>query len=255
LRTRQLVKTLACDKVLWRVRYEPQQVSITGTVVDPKRVLSGVFITLRAPAGLKSQAPTESQGKYCVDNFVSRLYELSFVREGFETVGRTLPIPGESSNLDVTLAGGRISTSVDVTDVAGEMTGSSTAVSDRDISSQIGVVRQRTLQERGLNDLAAAVENVSGVSVHVRYGVYERCMIDEYAQQSGNDFLHIDGMAPTGNRPQTQLDHIEEVLVLKGRNAVLLGGAGASQGGMGNVIRKQAQATRTGDQPYRAGVT
>jgi outer membrane receptor for ferrienterochelin and colicin len=65
---------------------------------------------------------------------------------------------------------------------------------DRDIPSQISVVTQQTLQKQGLHYLASALENVSGVSVQVQYGVYEWHTIDGFAQLSGNDFLYINGM-------------------------------------------------------------
>src|SRR5579883_823100 len=230
-----------------------QQLSISGTVGDSRGVVPGVDITLRSPEGARSETRTDGEGKYKFDGLRSGPYELSFVREGFETTVRTVTLAGESSTVDVTLALGRIATSVEVTDTAGKTTGSRMDVPDRDIPSQISVVTQQTLREQGLNDLASALENVSGVSVQVQYGVYEWYTVDGFAQQSGNDFLYIDGMTLTGNRPQTQLDNIEEVQVLKGPNAVLYGGAGASQGGMVNVIRKKPQATPVAELLYRGG--
>jgi outer membrane receptor protein involved in Fe transport len=40
----------------------------------------------------------------------------------------------------------------------------------------------------------------------------------------------IDGMTLMGNRPQTQLDNVEEIQVMKGPDGVLYGGADASMG-------------------------
>jgi iron complex outermembrane recepter protein len=253
LNTRRIVRMVVCSLALWWGHCDAQQLSVSGTVSDTHGVVPGVSVTLRAPAGAKSQTQTDSQGKYSFSGLISGPYELSFMRTGFETADRTLTLAGDSSSVDVTLAVGHISTSVDVTDVAGRTTASRMDVSDRDIPSQVGVVTQQDIQEQGLNDVATALENISGASVQVQYGVYEWYTLDGFAQQSGNDFLYIDGMTLTGNRPQTQLDNIEEVQVLKGPNAVLYGGAGASQGGMVNIIRKKPQATRTADLLYRTG--
>jgi iron complex outermembrane recepter protein len=230
-----------------------QELAISGTVDDGHGVVPGVAVTLRTPTGGKNETSTDAQGKYRFASLRSGPYELSFARDGFEKTARTLTLAGEFATEDVTLAIGGISSSVEVIDVAGKTTGSRMDIHDRDIPSQIGVVTQQTIHEHGLNDLATALENISGVSVQVQYGVYEWYTVDGFAQQSGNDFLYVDGMTLTGNRPQTQLDNVEEVQVLKGPNAVLYGGAGASQGGMVNIIRKKPQATRTTDLLYRVG--
>ncbi len=126
-------------------------------------------------------------------------------------------------------------------------------IADREVPTQISVVSQQTIREQGITDLAGALENVSGVTTQLQYGVYEWYTIGGFTQQSGNDFLFIDGMTRTGNRSATQINNIEEVQVFKGPNAVLYGGAGASQGGSVNVIRKKPQALREHDVFYRYG--
>src|SRR5580658_3438862 len=226
---------------------------ISGTVSDTKGALSGATVTLRTPTGSKSQGKTDPEGKYSFDSLKSGPYELAFTKDGYAPTVRTLSMEGDSSTMDVTLAVAGLSSSVDVTDTATNSTGSRMDVPDRDIPSQISVVTQQTIQEQGLNDVATALENISGASVQVQYGAYEWYTLDGFAQQSGNDFLYIDGMTLAGNRPQTQLDNVEEIQVFKGPDGVLYGGAGASMGGMVNVIRKKPQATRTADLLYRGG--
>lgn len=237
-----------CPLVTWG-----QQLSISGTVRDEKGVVPQTAVSLRNPSGVRSQANTDSSGQYKFDNLISGAYEVSFTHEGFEAVSRTLSLTGESRVVDVALTVGGIATSVDVTDVADKTTSSRMEVADREIPGQVSVVSQRTLQEQGVNDLAAALENVSGVSVQVQYGVYEWYTVDGFAQQSGNDFLLKDGMILTGNRNNTQLNNIQEVQVIKGPAAVLYGGAGASMGGLVNVISKKPQAARAYDLQYKLG--
>src|SRR6185503_5990160 len=129
-------------------------------------------------------------------------------------------------------------TSVDVNDVAERSTAAGMDVPNRDLPNYVVSVTSRTLQEQGINDLPAALENVSGVMTQVQYGVYEWYTIGGVTQQSGNDFLFVDGMTLTGNRSWTQLNNIEEIQVLKGPNSILYGGSGAGQGGLVNLIRK-----------------
>ncbi len=101
--------------------------------------------------------------------------------------------------------------------------------------------------------MAHALENVSGVITQVQYGVYEWYTVSGITQQSGNDFVYVDGMTLTGNRPSTQLNNVEEVQVFKGPAAILFGGAGAGQGGVVNIVRKKPSAIRSREVQYRVG--
>jgi hypothetical protein len=192
----RVVKLVACGFALWGTLCQAQQLSISGTVSDANGVVPGASVTLRAPAGAKSETQTDYQGKYSFDNLISGPYELAVTKQGFATNVRALSIEGESSTVDVTLTVASVSSSVHVTDAATNSTGSRMDVPDRDIPSQISVVTQQTIQEQGLNDLATALENISGASVQVQYGVYEWYTLDGFAQQSGNDFLYIVLNAP-----------------------------------------------------------
>ncbi len=230
-----------------------QQLSISGVVDDTYGVLPGASVTLRAPNGATQKTTTSAEGKYDFGGLAAGSYEIAVAREGFDTVTRTLTLTAEARTLNVTLAVAGISASVDVVDVSGKTTGSRMEVPEREIPNQVSVVSQATLREQGVNDLASALENVSGVITQVQYGVYEWYTIGGITQQSGNDFLYVDGMTLTGNRANTQLLNVEQIEVFKGPNAVLYGGAGASQGGMVNIIRKKPQATPSTELLYRVG--
>jgi iron complex outermembrane receptor protein len=230
-----------------------QQLEISGVVDDTYGVVQGVTVTLRTQTGTSRNVSTDERGAYRFDNLSAGTYEISVVPEGFTTATRAVSLATQPRTVNVTLAIAGIVTSVDVVDVAGRTTASRMDVPNREIPSHVSVVSAATLQEQGVNDLAAALENVSGVITQVQYGVYEWYTIGGVTQQSGNDFLFVDGMTLTGNRSNTQLDNVEQIEVFKGPNAVLYGGAGASQGGMINIIRKKPQAARANELLYRAG--
>jgi len=239
-----LVGTLECTA---------QQLSISGTVDDTYGVVAGASVTLRAPAGATQKTTSDAEGRYTFGSLIPGSYEISVAREGFATATRLLSLTTESRTVDLTLTLAGIVTSVDVIDVSGQSTGARMEVTDREIPNQISVVSQATLREQGIDDLAAALENVSGVITQVQYGVYEWYTIGGITQQSGNDFLFVDGMTRTGNRSNTLLNNVERIEVFKGPSAVLYGGAGASQGGMVNIIRKKPQATRANEGQYKVG--
>jgi iron complex outermembrane receptor protein len=230
-----------------------QQLTISGSVSDGTGAVPDATVLLRDPTGVTSQMMTNATGQYRFDGLRAGAYEITVIREGFVPATRGLTMSGESRTVDVTLEVGGITTTVDVTDVAGRATAAGMDIPNRELPNYVVTVNSRTLQEQGINDLPAALENISGVITQVQYGVYEWYTIGGITQQSGNDFLYVDGMTLTGNRSITQLNNIEEVQVLKGPNSILYGGSGAGQGGMVNLIRKKPQATQVSDIRYRFG--
>lgn len=230
-----------------------QQLSISGIIRDVSGVLPGAVVTLRDPAGATQQTRSGAEGQYRFDGLRPGPYEIAVNREGFSQSTRTLTLAGEPRTVDITLQIASLTTSVDVIDVGDRSTGSGMDVPNRDVPNHIVGVDTKTLWEQGINDLPAALENISGVMTQVQYGVYEWYTIGGITQQSGNDFLFVDGMTLTGNRSWTQLNNVEEVQVLKGPNSMLYGGSGAGQGGMVNIIRKKPSAIRSHDLQYRVG--
>ncbi len=210
-------------------------------------------VTLRDPVGKTTKTTTDGTGRYKFEGLHSGAYEVGVHREGFEAATRRLTLNGDTQTVDVTLqvAGG--GTSIDVRDVIGRGTASGMEVPNNEIPSYTASVTERTLREQGINDLPTALQNISGVYTEVQYGAYEWYTIGGITQQSGTDFLYVDGMTLTGNRSMTQLNNVEEVQVLKGPNSILYGGAGAGQGGIVNVIRKKPSALRANEIQYRVG--
>jgi outer membrane receptor protein involved in Fe transport len=230
-----------------------QELSISGTVQDSGGVIPDAQVTLRDPAGATTKTISDSSGQYNFKGLRPGTYEVGISRRGFAPQARTLTLSGEVAKVDVTLevAGG--SSTVDVTDVTGRATASGSDVPNREIPNYTVSVTERDLREQGINDLAHALENVSGVMTQVQYGVYEWYTISGITQQSGNDFLYVDGMTLTGNRSQTQLNNVQEIQVMKGPNSILYGGAGAGQGGLINIIRKKPSAIPAREIQYRVG--
>jgi iron complex outermembrane receptor protein len=230
-----------------------QQLRITGMVSDGTGAVPNAAITLRNPSGMTSQGTTNDVGQYRFEGLRPGAYEITVNREGFIPATRSLTLVAESKTVDITLEVGGVVTSIDVTDVAGRATAAGMDIPNREVPNYVVTVTSRTLQEQGINNLRAALENISGVTTQVQYGVYEWYTIGGITQQSGNDFLYVDGMTLTGNRSATQLNNIEEIQVLKGPNAILYGGSGAGQGGMVNLIRKKPQFAPVHDIQYRLG--
>ena len=230
-----------------------QQLSISGTVQDGTGVIPEAQVTLRDAAGTTIKTTSDASGQYHFDGLRPGTYEVGVDRQGFAPQIRTLTLTSETKTVDVALqvAGG--ASSVDVNDVIGRATASGSDVPNREIPNYTVSVSDRELREQGINDLPRALENVSGVMTQVQYGVYEWYTIGGITQQSGNDFLYVDGLRLTGNRTQTQLNNVEEVQVLKGPNSILYGGAGAGQGGIINIIRKKPSSILANEIQYRVG--
>jgi iron complex outermembrane receptor protein len=230
-----------------------QDLSISGTVQDSGGVIADAEVTLRSPAGSMTKTTSDSIGKYTFSGLRPGSYEIGVTRKGFSPQTRTLNLSSGATTIDVTLEVSGGASTVDVTDVVGRATASGTDIPNREIPNYVVGVPEQVLRLQGINDLAHALENVSGVMTQVQYGVYEWYTIGGVTQQSGNDFLYVDGLRLTGNRMATQLNNVQEVQVLKGPNSILFGGAGAGQGGVINIIRKKPSAIRSQEIQYSAG--
>src|SRR5258708_39526507 len=80
-----------------------QQLTISGSVNDSQGVVPNVTVTLKVPIGSTRQSMTDAQGQYQFEGLVAGSYELSFLREGFELVSRTIALANESRTLYCTL--------------------------------------------------------------------------------------------------------------------------------------------------------
>ncbi len=162
------------------------------------------------------------------------------------TRGFSLAADPRTVNVELSVAG--ISTTLEVTDVAGKSTASRMEIPDYDIPAQVSTIPQEILEEQGSNDLVTALRNASGVEAQRFYGLYEYYTVRGFYQ---SDVLLVDGMRLEGNRANTQLNSIQEVQVLKGPSSILYGGQ--ALGGAINLIRKKPEGTRSADFFYRGG--
>ncbi len=225
-----------------------QGLSVSGTISDSSGVVPGVSVTLRAPGGARNSRPSDAAGQYKFENLKAGRYELVFTREGFQSATRDLSLTVDSRVVDVVLSVAGISTTLEVTDVAGKATASRLEIPDNDIPAQVSTIPQDILEQQGVNDLVTALRNASGVEAQRFYGLYEYYTVRGFYQ---SDVLLVDGMRLEGNRANTQLNSIQEVQVLKGPSSILYGGQALS--GAINLVRKNPQGTRAYDFFYRGG--
>jgi outer membrane receptor protein involved in Fe transport len=225
-----------------------QTISISGTVTDTQAVLPGVAVTLRSDAIPARSTMTDAQGTFLFEGVTAGSYDLTFTREGFEGVTRTILITTNSATVDLALRPGAMFTRVEVTDVAGKATASRMDIPDRELPVQVSSISDDVIREQGANDLVNALKNASGVSARRFYGIYEYYTVRGFSQ---SDVQLVDGMKLEGNRINTQLNNVEQVEVLKGPSSILYGGQALS--GAINIIRKKPQGIRAYDFFYRGG--
>jgi len=171
---------------------------------------------------------TDSSGKYSFQDLAPGSYQLTFARSAFQPLTRSFSLTaGQSGDVSVTLSLAGIVTSVDVIDVAGKATASRLEVPDRDLPVQVSSIPEALLEQQGVNDMVTALRNASGVQAQRFYGAYEYYTIRGFNQA---DVMLVDGMKLEGNRPNTQLNNVESVEVLKGAelNSVWRLGVGRS---------------------------
>ena len=227
-----------------------QQLSLSGTVRDVDGVVPEASVTLIGGGAAPRTAMTDNMGAYSFNGLAAGFYELTFVKPGYDAITRTLTLNAETGSLDVVFAVGAISTAITVIDSSGKATASRLEIPDRDLPVQVSSIPQQLLQQQGINDMAAALRNASGVQTQVLYGVYEQYTIRGF---NAADVMLVDGMRTEAifNRFNTQLNTVESVEVLKGPSSVLYGGEAV--GGAINVIRKKPQGTRAYDLMYKGG--
>jgi TonB-dependent siderophore receptor len=227
-----------------------QQLTLSGTVRDVDGAVPEAAVTLIGGGAPPRTATTDNIGNYSFSGLAAGYYELSFVKAGYDVMTRTLTLGPNTGPVDVVFAVGAVSTSVTVTDVAGKATASRLEIPDRDLPVQVSSIPQQLLQQQGVNDMASALKNASGVQTQRLYGVYEQYTIRGF---NANDVMLVDGMRTEAifNRFNTQLNNVESVEVLKGPSSVLYGGDAV--GGAINMIRKKPQGTRAYDLMYKGG--
>src|SRR5260370_23420381 len=109
-----------------------QQRSLSGGVNDSEGVAPNVTVILKNSFGSTRKNITDALGQYKFEGLIAGSYELSFLRDGFEPVSRTVALATESRTLEVALKVSAVATTVEVTDIAGRATASRMPVADKD---------------------------------------------------------------------------------------------------------------------------
>src|SRR5260370_39140265 len=121
--------------------YEPaglaQQLTLSGTVSDSEGVVPDVTVILKNSFGSTRQNITDALGQYKFEGLIAGSYELSFLKDGFDPVSRTVALAAESRTLVVTLQINAVATTVEVTDVAVRATASRMPVAGKELSVQV----------------------------------------------------------------------------------------------------------------------
>jgi iron complex outermembrane receptor protein len=230
-----------------------QQMSLTGTVSDISGVVPGATVVLSSGGNQVSMATTDQAGVFRFTGLAAGSYELSVMMRGFETAVRNISLGPNTSPVDVVLSVGRVSTTLTVTASAGRATATRLPVANDDVPAQVSSIPQELIRQQGVNSVAEALRNASGVQAVRWYGVYEQYTIRGFfdPDRDGSNVLLVDGMRPGGNRYGTQTNNIQSIEVLKGPSSILYGRGAV--GGAINLVRKKPQATRAYDASYRGG--
>ena len=167
---------------------------------------------------------------------------MTFEMRGYEPVVRNVTVGPDMPAVDVLLAVGRVSTTLTVTASAGKATATRLPVSNSEVPAQVSSIPQELLQQQGVNTVAGAVKNASGVQAFRWYGAYEQYTIRGFNDDDRDGFnvVLVDGMRMGGNRYSTQTANVQSVEVLKGPSSILYGRGAV--GGVINVVRKQPEA-------------
>src|SRR5262245_59748761 len=168
-----------------------QQLSLSGTVRDVDGVVPEASVTLIGGGAAPRTATTDNMGAYSFNGLAPGFYELTFLKPGYDPITRTLTLNAETGSLDVMFAVGAISTAITVIDSSGKATASRLEIPDRDLPVQVSSIPQQLLQQQGINDMASALKNASGVQTQRLYGVYEQYTVRGF---NANDVVLVDGM-------------------------------------------------------------
>jgi outer membrane receptor protein involved in Fe transport len=226
-----------------------QNFQISGRVLDGNNLpISGATLTLTRPGAKPLVTESSSEGRYTFTNIPAGNLRVNILKPGFAELQQNIETRANLDALDFTLSLQEVATTVVVEDVAGKSTATRMDIPNTLIPIQVTSISSQVLEQRGVNDLVNALQNVSGVSATRWYGMYEYYTIRGF---NIADVQLVDGMRLEGNRINTQLNNVEQVDVLKGPSSILYGGQALS--GAINIIRKKPAATRAYDLFYRGG--
>jgi TonB-dependent siderophore receptor len=243
----------AASVLIWAQESAAQGLSVSGTVRDNVGVIPDVTVVLSSGGDEVASTTTDGAGTYLFDGLARGGYELAFSREGFETLVRNVTVGPSTPPVDAVLVVGRVSTTLTVTAAGGRATASQLPVPDDDLPVQVSSIPRELLLQQGVNSVADALRNASGVQAVRWYGVYEQYTIRGFNDPNRDSFnvMLLDGMRFNGNRYNTQTNGIESIEVLKGPSSILYGRGAV--GGAINIVRKRPQAAPAFELSYRGG--
>ncbi|MBM3762719.1 MAG: TonB-dependent siderophore receptor [Acidobacteria bacterium] len=226
-----------------------QDHTLSGRILDANKLpVDAATLSLTRPGVKPVYTQSDSNGRYTFTAVPAGTSTLRILKPGFAELQQVIQTKSSLDNIDFTLSLAEVSTTVTVEDVAGKTTATRMDVPNLEIPIQVTSVSSQVLEQRGVNDLVNALQNVSGVSATRWYGMYEYYTIRGF---NIADVQLVDGMRLEGNRINTQLNNVEQVDVLKGPSSILYGGQALS--GAINIIRKKPAANRAYDVFYRGG--
>ena len=199
---------------------------LTGRVVDPLggRVANAEIALADGDIAARERHAIESGWRIRVRRRRAGEYVLLVRAPGFARMEPTGDGRRRHGCVTVTL---NVAGLVEDVTVQGAMLGTAatgkTNLPVRDLPMTVQSVPSHVIQEQGVNDLVAALQNVPGVYAFTNYGVYEgytfRGFLDLFPSLANQ---LVDGVRHEGNRINTQLTNIERVEVLKGPSSALV---------------------------------
>ncbi len=226
-----------------------QSPAITGRVTDAQgRAVPDAAVTVSGGGQVSRTVRTAVDGGFSVAVAGTGPYMMRVDAAGFATWMETVAAAAAATPVAVTLQVGSVSEDVTVQGtVLGTAATGKTTLPVRDLPMTIQGVSSDLLEQQGVNDLVAALQNVPGVNAFTTYGVYEH-----YNFRGFLDSVQlVDGVRNEGNRVNTQLTNVERIEVLKGPSSALYGGA--ALGATVNLIRKKPSGAPAYDFTASAG--
>jgi iron complex outermembrane receptor protein len=230
-----------------------QELVLSGVVRDATGVVPGATVAVVSGGRQVAATTTDAQGRYRFDTLAPGSVQVTFTMRGYEPAVRNVTVGPDMPAVDALLAVGRVSTTLAVTATVGKATATRLPVSNDEVPAQVSGIPQELLQQQGVNTVADALRNASGVQAFRWYGAYEQYTIRGFNDDDRDGFnvVLVDGMRFGGNRYGTQTGNVQSIEVLKGPSSVLYGRGAV--GGVINVVRKQPQAVPAYAFGYRVG--
>lgn len=187
-------------------------------------------------------ASTNEQGRFKINRIPAGNYTLSVSGVGYQTQQQSVVVRANQTTVLNYQLNSQTSELSEVTVTAGREGAYGSVnkldVPARDLPLTTSAVSLQLIEQRGIDDLGAAMKNVSGVRANNTYGGFQHFTIRGFQ----NFVLLVDGVRDerhniSTSAPTTNLANVERIEVLKGPASVLFGHS--ALGGIINIVRKQ----------------